>query len=301
MSLRASFGDSGARPSSGPWGKLVGLAAALTALLAVVALASRGHDTPVGRGGTARGPSQAIADVFFTLLLCAMIATTIFVAYLHTWKRAERKRKADKPRAVFIGFAYFLLLSGLAVLAANRATVHHRPAVHFPNLAQTGEALQQKAGPRHPRVPRFEWPLAAGLAALGLAAIAVPAVRRRVGVQRYHRQQQIALELAGVVDESLEDLEREPDPRRAVIAAYARMERTLDAEGLPRRRAEAPFEYLARVLADLHTGARSAFALTELYERAEFSHHGVDTGMKREAISALTTLRNDLRAAAATP
>ena len=142
--------------------------------------------------------------------------------------------------------------------------------------------------------------LAAGLAALAAAAVVVPLVRRRVGVRRYVREQRIAEELSAVLDESLDDLRREADPRRAVIAAYARMERILAAEGLGRHTSEAPFEYLSRVLAELQASRTSTFALTELYERAEFSTHAVDEGMRREAIGALTALRNDLAPLAAT-
>ena len=57
--------------------------------------------------------------------------------------------------------------------------------------------------------------------------------------------------LADVLDETLDDLRAETDPRRAVIAAYARMERALAAYGLPRRPSEAPDEYLQRIFADL--------------------------------------------------
>ena len=57
--------------------------------------------------------------------------------------------------------------------------------------------------------------------------------------------------LADVLDETLDDLRAERDPRRAVIAAYARMERALAAYGFPRDAAEAPDEYLERILADL--------------------------------------------------
>ena len=42
--------------------------------------------------------------------------------------------------------------------------------------------------------------------------------------------------LADVLDETIDDLRAEADPRRAVIAAYARMERALAAYGLPRTR-----------------------------------------------------------------
>ena len=45
----------------------------------------------------------------------------------------------------------------------------------------------------------------------------------------------LAEALADVLEETLDDLRAERDPRRAVIAAYARLERTLAAFGLPRR------------------------------------------------------------------
>jgi hypothetical protein len=109
----------------------------------------------------------------------------------------------------------------------------------------------------------------------------------------------LALELAAAVDESLDDLRAEPDPRRAVIAAYARLERVLAAHRLPRRAAEAPLEYLARMLDDLSVTPDAARRLTDLFERAKFSQHAVGTEMKEEAISALETVRDDLLAARA--
>jgi hypothetical protein len=293
-----SMSSSERSPSSTPWGRLVAILAALTALLAVVALASRGHKTPVGGGGTSRAPSQVIADVVFTLLICAMALTVIFLAYMRTLKRAEVKAKPGAARGTLIGLVYLAVLGGLGALAADRARQHHyQRLLNIPHFAGTG--ARQSAQPRHPRSPEFEWPLAAGLAALGVAAVAVPLVRRRLAVRQHLREQRIAETLARVLDESLDDLHGEADPRRAVIAAYARMERTLAGEGLGRHVSEAPFEYLARVLAELQASRRSAFALTELYGRAEFSSHSVDEEMKREAISARTALRNDLAAAAA--
>ena len=49
----------------------------------------------------------------------------------------------------------------------------------------------------------------------------------------------------------IDDLRNEPDARRAVIAAYAGMERTLATHGLAAAPSETPFEYLARILRDL--------------------------------------------------
>jgi len=109
----------------------------------------------------------------------------------------------------------------------------------------------------------------------------------------------LAAAVAQAVDESLDDLRAEPDPRRAVIAAYARLERVLAGHGLPRKPAEAPLEYLGRMLAELSVSDRAARALTDLFERAKFSQHAVGPEMKDEAIDALETVRDDLLAAQA--
>jgi hypothetical protein len=84
-----------------------------------------------------------------------------------------------------------------------------------------------------------------------------------------------------------------------VIAAYARLEHVLAGHGLPRKPAEAPLEYLGRMLAELSVSDRAARALTDLFERAKFSQHAVGAEMKDEAIDALETVRDDLLAAQA--
>jgi hypothetical protein len=101
------------------------------------------------------------------------------------------------------------------------------------------------------------------------------------------------------VDETLDDLRSEPDPRKAVIAAYARMERILAAHGLARRRSEAPFEYLARVLLQLRVTRPSVERLTQLFALAKFSRHEIPPGLKDQAIEALVSLRGELTDAAA--
>jgi tRNA C32,U32 (ribose-2'-O)-methylase TrmJ len=103
--------------------------------------------------------------------------------------------------------------------------------------------------------------------------------------------------LADVIDETLDDLRAESDPRRAVIAAYARLERFLAAYGLPRRRSETQEEYLSRILGRLDVETHSIRRLTDLFTRAKFSHHDVDADMKEEAVAALEQVRDELRAA----
>ena len=64
--------------------------------------------------------------------------------------------------------------------------------------------------------------------------------RRRKLARGELRHDAFSEAVSAAVDESLDDLRAEPDPRRAVIAAYARLERVLAAHGLPRFAAEAP-------------------------------------------------------------
>jgi hypothetical protein len=108
---------------------------------------------------------------------------------------------------------------------------------------------------------------------------------------RLRSQEAVSLAL----DESLDDLRNEPDLRRAIIAAYARMEHALAVGGMPRRPSEAPFEYVERALGELETSAASARRLTDLFEWAKFSHHEPGPEMRDEAIEALVAVRDELR------
>ena len=90
----------------------------------------------------------------------------------------------------------------------------------------------------------------------------------------------------------LEALRREPDPRRAIIAAYAAMERSLSHAGLGRQPWEAPIEYLRRVLAAALGAGDDVQAMTHLFEVAKFSHHPVDESMRSGAIGALERIRS---------
>jgi hypothetical protein len=149
--------------------------------------------------------------------------------------------------------------------------------------------------PEPGRDPQLIWPLVIGLAALMAAAIAAAIIieRRRDRRGRHTREQ--LEELSRALDEAIDDLRRDPDPRRAVIAAYARMEQALTSCGFPRRAPEAPYEYLTRVARDLEAEQPMA-ALTELFEVAKFSEHSVDETMRGRAIDALTTVRQEVRA-----
>ena len=90
---------------------------------------------------------------------------------------------------------------------------------------------------------------------------------------------------------SLDALRREPDPRRAVIAAYAAMEQSLARAGFERVHSEAPLEYLRRVLDVSGLADDRLRTLTVLFQHARFSDHPVHESMRTQAIDALGGVR----------
>ena len=107
----------------------------------------------------------------------------------------------------------------------------------------------------------------------------------------------LAPKLTDAIDRSLADLAADPDARRAIIAAYRRMEESLAYVGLPRGASETAREYLTRGLASLELSPGAIGALTTLFERAKFSLHHIDLRLRDEAISALRAVQEELAGA----
>jgi hypothetical protein len=274
--------------------------AAITLLLAVVALASRGHRF-VGGSAEQRRLSSDFVDYLVSLALAFGVIALVTVGLVAKWGRVETSMLGGKAKRSLLRriFPWAFLLFVIVVLAFAH------PRIRLPGLSSHDQKPTPAATTRHAGAKRNEkqagepehhlrWLPVALLLGTGLSAILA------AGVVRWQREREdgedlpLAEALSDVLDETLDDLRGEGDPRRAVIAAYARMERTLAAYGLPRRSFEAPLEYLARVLAELSASERSVRRLTDLFERARFSRHEIDVPMKDDAIAALTSLRAEL-------
>jgi Domain of unknown function (DUF4129) len=274
--------------------RAVTVGAALLGLTAIVALASRANGPS---GDSTRAVSTdwlleyllLLAGVGFAAVICAGI---YFVVTAH-----QGGKWAPPPRASFWRTIVTLALF-LAVVFAVISTVHRTPLKSKQQRQAGTPAAAEDLRPGGSSA-QFDWaPVAVvgGLALLGLAAAGWILLRRRAP-KKTLGDRDSAEALVAALDDSLDDLRAEPDARRAVIAAYARMERTLAYSGLGRRKAEAPREYLARALPAVGAGAGSVERLTALFEEAKFSPHDVDGGMKAEAIGAFAALRDELRAA----
>jgi hypothetical protein len=276
---------------------------ALMALLALVAIASRAHRPGGGSGaGTGHAPTL-LGDYLATIALIVVPVGSVLVV----WGLTQRRRlyaiegKSNWKRTL-ITFAVLSAVLAVGVFAIDRhgglfrRQTHERPpaAARIPKkeLRKFRKETRQQAHEAH-----FQWlpVFVLGSVVLGLVVSmgAAATLRRRAG-EAVDEEAALAAALKDVLADSLDDLRAERDPRRAVIRTYARMETTFAAYGVAREESEAPLEYLARVLDSMRVSAYSVRRLTQLFERAKFSPHDVNVGMKDEAIETLAGLRAEL-------
>jgi hypothetical protein len=100
--------------------------------------------------------------------------------------------------------------------------------------------------------------------------------------------------LVAGLDDLIAGLRDEPDPRRAVILAWSRLEDLLALHRMPRRPAETPTTYVERVLRHLDTSAEAVEELVATFERAMFSVHPIARTDQLAAVDALLRVRADL-------
>jgi uncharacterized protein DUF4129 len=277
-----------------------GAAVAVVALLAVVAA---GAGASLHADPDADRTAASIAVFPMLVLLGAAGAAAVLTTVFARRRMLRDAEDGDEPnaggrRSRLLRIALFLL--PFAVAAALIFALAVRPAGEAPRHRTTTPAPPAGAPPA--RVPdgRDAWGVVAlaGGAVGGTLLIAFVLLRGRP--RRPARRAPVrppdGAPPAAAVDDALAALGAETDPRRAIIAAYVRMERALDAAGLGRREPEAPREYLARVAGALRGDARAAGRLTALYEEARFSAHPLDEGMRAEALAALRALRAEAAA-----
>jgi len=292
---------------------MFGVVAGLAVLLAMGAAGSKAR---VGRGPTVGSTTVRLGlDALEFLAVVALLGgLTLLVGF----PRLRRRRPDDEPEWVVerppIPWYAKLLMLGLIVmvlagLAGSLLVVRHQfeerpvaPPVPTGPVSPRAPSSIPATGGNPPAVGDPLAPVAWAVVAVVVAAAAWAAVvrLRARGAAATPEQRRAAGEpvLEEALRLSLEDLRREPDPRRAIVAAYARMLAVLGRLGVPRRTAEAPLEYLRRVLGELEGDPEPTRRLTDLFQRAEFSRRPVTEGMRAEAIRALDSVRERLGARA---
>jgi hypothetical protein len=286
--------------------KLLLSGAALTALLAFVAIASHAHRPGGGTGGGSSHSHTLVGDYLATIALIIMPVGAVLIV----WGLANRRKqqalagRTNWRKNLIAAGVISALLIVLVVTAENRQGRGRRPALGPTQGAILGTPLGAK-GPRKavkddtvpPHRPRWQWlpVLVLGSLLLGIVVTTGAAVAyARRNREALNEEAQLARALDEVLADSLDDLRAERDPRKAVIRAYARMEQTFAAYGVPREEHETPLEYVARVLDSLRVSSFAVRRLVQLFERAKFSPHTIESSMKDDAIEALAGLRAEL-------
>jgi hypothetical protein len=228
-------------------------------------------------------------------------------------REAGRRRGADDTRPRETRRIYFLLTE-LGVLVVFGLVIAFSPK---------GHGSQQVVPPLGPKysVPKpagnpvpFSWAYGGGtlavIASLAALAVLVPILRRRArrvrggpdwqDLARSERPdvlegvEQVASGLSAI---RIADPLEEPDPRRAVMAAWMAMVEAFGRAVRPRSASEAPQEYVRAVLLGGGVRPASASRLTDLFEVARWSTRPVGEPMREEAMRALDEVRADLRRA----
>jgi hypothetical protein len=212
--------------------------------------------------------------------------------------RAQPLRRSQGRPVRGIAFILFAAIGALVYMRARH--LFFGSDVHVPHIFG-GAAAASRAHGAHPYDPTFQWPvLWAAVALLAVAGGFVWHLHRRGARLPFagpRDDPSVTDDVAQSISDAIEDLAAEPDARRAVIAAYARMEGVFARHGLDRIPSETPVEYLRRLLLGLTSRADAVARLTGLFEHAKFSRHEIDGAMKQDAIDALRAIRDDLQPA----
>lgn len=251
-----------------------------------------------GRSPAAAGAVQTATFfdyVATTLVLFAIVMLAVAVGALF----GQRTVRGPFRRRRWHLVSTFLAFMGSLVLAY---VLLHTGFIDRLRKFEQALAHQQRPGARgripppaaHVRDPNLRWDEITVFLVLILGTAIVLFARRNT--KRMPRPWRLGRreEVSAAIDQSLDDLRNDPDLRRAIVAAYARMEYALGRAGLPRHPAEAPFEYVERALQSLETSSDAIRRLTALFEWAKFSHHEPEAEMRDEAIDALVAVRDEL-------
>jgi uncharacterized protein DUF4129 len=262
-------------------------------LLAAAGIAS--HGRPLA-GGHGTGPTATFFDyVATTLILVALVFLAVAVWSVLSQKAAGGGVPRNRWNLVtaLISFAVSALI---AIVLLHTGFVNRLRSLEQNLNKQQQSQPRQRQPPsgKNVRNPHLRWDEIAVFIALiagtGVVLYANRRTRRTPRPWRFGRNDEVAQAL----DQSIDDLRNDPDLRRAIIAAYARMEQALARAGVARHPSEAPFEYMERALRSLDTSADGAQRLTGLFEWAKFSHHEPEPAMRDEAIAALVAVRDEL-------
>jgi hypothetical protein len=286
----------------------VGLAASfLLGLAAVIRMAgpAAGVDSP---SGVIRLPREVTATVVSLFVLAAIV----FLTHLFRLGRSRRQRGEDPPEATFeearrvptwvralrqiVGLLYFVALA--YALSRGGVSLDAILALGAGAGSAGGTALAGAAAESAPALVTWSFAVLAVFAGLGALGLALwVSLGARLARRDDDGEGPVAASpLEAAVDDSVEDLRAEPDPRRAIVRCYARFERAAAASGVERKPWSTPMEFMREALRRLPLPRTAVPTLTGLFELARFSHHPLGPSERDRALAALDEIRTAMRA-----
>ena len=286
MRLRRSFASGSGRLA------LIGV---VGVLLAVVAWAVTGVQSG-GSTDSARTMSPGMSATLNALVAAAWgAAVVVFMVMIRRLRRRPEGLEPRPPKPWWVTMVAWLIVAAVFLIPMLLRNGQDRKPQPIPTAAPGPDPTSDAAEDQHRPSSWVIVGFVAGATAAG-AALAF-AARRPVSVEEDREPlPELLRHVVGVVDDSISDIERDPDPRRAIIRAYVRMEAVLARGGIPRRPSETPLEYIDGALRTLAIPAGPARSLTDLFEIARFSDRPIDVSMKRRAIDCLLDIRSALTA-----
>ena len=272
------------------------LLCALAGLLLVVAAAATPDGLPFVRhlqpAQVVVPDTPAIADYLLVALCVALVVAALILRAI-AWRRQGAEEPAQGPWwARVVAFAAWLVLLKLLVTSSLAQRTFHELALRF-----RGRRMHNDVNPRagHHLAQATSRPLGIALTIV-IALLLAAAVAAIVFLVRKERgdappREDEAGDFRLTVDASIDDLLAIEDPRKAVIACYARMEAFVASSGIIHLSSDTPLEFFARVLSHHHVPHGAVERLTGLFEVAKFSSHPVTDQMRREALKSLRDVR----------
>jgi hypothetical protein len=269
------------------------LAVTVTGLRARGTFAHGGNQTAAGASGVVLATVLSAAEGLAVIAFIVVLASA----------RPQRPPNDDdeelwRPnipwwaKAAGVLLALAALVTPFAVLLTRKPRqLGPRPPVAGPPKVSLGHAATSSGS--------NVWPLIIGMviAIAVVVALTLPARRKRSARAQPEDRTRLAALLASLAAGS-EALNADGEPRAAIIACYAAMERGFAAAGSAPAVADTPAEVLARATRAGLIRPGPAQTLTGLFRRARYSTHPMTSADSRVAADALTQMRSDLGHAA---
>jgi hypothetical protein len=264
----------------------------------VVAVLAGGSSGDATRLSVPELAGDTLLDIVFAVaVVYSLVVVVLLVVALFGERGGPGSSPAPKWASMILGMALMGALLWFAFQGRSDTSFEIAPAEMELTPVETMEPSSSPPVADPP--PGWVWLVAIGLVAAAAATVAwtVRGARRPPpGVadpdEALRRDQR---SMADLLDDAIDDLRHHPDPRAAVIAAFARLEAGLAVVGIPREVADTPLGYLQRVLAHVEVSAPAVERLTESYEEAKYSLHEVTRSTQLGAADALVEVRDELR------